>query len=33
MNKNRYKVIFNKHRGQMMAVAENTVRNGKSPAD
>ena len=33
MNKARYKVIFNRHRGQMMAVAENTVSNGKSPAD
>ncbi|MCO6527140.1 ESPR-type extended signal peptide-containing protein, partial [Snodgrassella sp.] len=24
MNKNRYKIIYNKHRGQMVAVAENT---------
>ncbi|MCO6507029.1 MAG: ESPR domain-containing protein, partial [Snodgrassella sp.] len=22
MNKNRYKIIYNKHRGQMVAVAE-----------
>ncbi|WP_144078724.1 two-partner secretion domain-containing protein, partial [Snodgrassella alvi] len=33
MNKNLFKVIFNKKRGQMMAVAENTVRDGKSTAD
>ncbi|MCO6518592.1 ESPR-type extended signal peptide-containing protein, partial [Snodgrassella sp.] len=25
MNKNRYKIIYNKHRGQMVAVAENTT--------
>ncbi|WP_202806176.1 ESPR-type extended signal peptide-containing protein, partial [Snodgrassella communis] len=25
MNKNRYKVIYNQHRGQMVAVAENTT--------
>ncbi|WP_369127174.1 ESPR-type extended signal peptide-containing protein, partial [Snodgrassella gandavensis] len=28
MNKNRYKVIYNKHRGQMVAVAENTTSAG-----
>ena len=33
MNKNLFKVIFNKKRGQMMAVAENTIREGKSTAD
>ncbi|WP_368501358.1 ESPR domain-containing protein, partial [Alysiella sp.] len=30
MNKTLYKVIFNKKRGCMMAVAENTKREGKS---
>ncbi|WP_239365334.1 hemagglutinin repeat-containing protein [Snodgrassella communis] len=33
MNKNRYKVIYNKHRGQMVAVAENTTSAGKTSAD
>ncbi|WP_370389330.1 hemagglutinin repeat-containing protein [Snodgrassella alvi] len=33
MNKNRYKVIFNKKRGILVAVAENTIREGKSTAD
>ncbi|ROW32387.1 hemagglutinin repeat-containing protein, partial [Neisseria animalis] len=33
MNKNRYKVIFNKKRGCMVAVAENTLREGKSAQD
>ncbi|NUF09849.1 hemagglutinin repeat-containing protein [Snodgrassella sp. ESL0324] len=33
MNKNLFKVIFNKKRGQMMAVAENTIREGKSTTD
>ncbi|MBP6115608.1 MAG: filamentous hemagglutinin N-terminal domain-containing protein, partial [Neisseriaceae bacterium] len=33
MNKQCYKIIFNQKRGQMMVVAENTVRAGKSPAD
>ena len=33
MNKNCYKVIFNKKRGCMMAVAENTLREGKSAQD
>ena len=30
MNKNLYKVIFNKKRGQMMAVAEIAISEGKS---
>ena len=33
MNKTLYKVIFNKKRGAMVAVAENTLRDGKSNAD
>ncbi|MGO3860121.1 MAG: two-partner secretion domain-containing protein, partial [Neisseriaceae bacterium] len=33
MNKQCYQIIFNKKRGQMMVVAENTVREGKSTAD
>ena len=33
MNKNRYKIIFNKKRGMLVAVAENTTREGKSTAD
>ncbi len=33
MNKTLYKVIFNKKRGCMMAVAENTLRDGKSTQD
>ncbi|ATD64897.1 filamentous hemagglutinin N-terminal domain-containing protein, partial [Neisseria weixii] len=33
MNKTRYKVIFNKKRGMMMAVAENTARGGKNVRD
>ena len=33
MNKTLYKVIFNKKRGVMVAVAENTLREGKSSAD
>ncbi len=33
MNKTRYKVIFNKKRGLMMAVAEHALREGKSSAD
>ncbi|OUY05879.1 hemagglutinin repeat-containing protein [Acinetobacter populi] len=33
MNKNLYKVIFNKNRGQMVVVAENVVRKGKSAGD
>ncbi|WP_144353381.1 two-partner secretion domain-containing protein, partial [Snodgrassella alvi] len=33
MNKNRYKVIYNKHRGQMVAVAENTTSTTKSTAE
>ncbi|MCO6527193.1 ESPR domain-containing protein, partial [Snodgrassella sp.] len=33
MNKNRYKIIYNKHRGQMVAVAENTTSAGKTSAD
>lgn len=33
MNKTLYKVIFNKRRGLMMAVAETTVREGKSNGD
>lgn len=33
MNKTLYKVIFNKKRGQMVAVAEHTARAGKSTQD
>ena len=33
MNKTCYKVIFNKKRGMMMAVAENTTRDGKNVRD
>ncbi|WP_165007840.1 two-partner secretion domain-containing protein, partial [Neisseria yangbaofengii] len=33
MNKTCYKVIFNKKRGMMMAVAENTARDGKNVQD
>ncbi|PIT37997.1 hypothetical protein BGI40_00520, partial [Snodgrassella communis] len=33
MNKNRYKVIYNQHRGQMVAVAENTTSAGKTSTD
>ena len=33
MNKNRFKVIFNKKRGQMVAVEECAAREGKSAAD
>ncbi|MBP6563706.1 MAG: filamentous hemagglutinin N-terminal domain-containing protein, partial [Neisseriaceae bacterium] len=33
MNKTLYKIIFNKKRGQMVVVAENTTRDGKSTAD
>ncbi|ATD65094.1 ESPR domain-containing protein [Neisseria weixii] len=33
MNKTLYKVIFNKKRGCMMVVAENTTHEGKSAAD
>ncbi|WP_066078902.1 two-partner secretion domain-containing protein, partial [Bergeriella denitrificans] len=33
MNKTRYKVIFNKKRGCMVAVAEHTLREGKSAQD
>ncbi|WP_047761821.1 hemagglutinin repeat-containing protein, partial [Neisseria arctica] len=33
MNKTCYKVIFNKKRGMMMAVAENTTRDGKNVQD
>ncbi len=33
MNKTLYKVIFNKKRGQMVAVAEHTAREGKSTQD
>ncbi|MDO5638606.1 MAG: DUF637 domain-containing protein [Neisseria sp.] len=33
MNKRLYKIIFNKKRGCMMAVAENTAREGKTAQD
>ncbi|PIT20303.1 hemagglutinin repeat-containing protein, partial [Snodgrassella communis] len=33
MNKSRYKVIYNQHRGQMVAVAENTTSAGKTSTD
>lgn len=33
MNKNLYRIIFNKKRGCMMTVAENTTREGKSAQD
>ena len=33
MNKNLYRIIFNKKRGCMIAVAENTTREGKSTQD
>ena len=33
MNRTLYKVVFNKHRNCMMAVAENAKREGKNTAD
>ncbi|MBS6046173.1 MAG: ESPR domain-containing protein [Neisseria sp.] len=33
MNRTLYKVVFNKHRNSMMAVAENAKREGKNTAD
>lgn len=33
MNKNRHKIVFNRRRGILMAVAETAVGQGKSPGE
>ena len=33
MNKHRHKIVFNRTRGILMAVAETTIGQGKSPGE